>query len=196
MAGCLSNRILQSLCKLIQVFKLLLYGIEGCPIRTNRFHQKIYVSYRETGSLSVKMDTYFRKWWWLNTPEVNEWTRCIPPLLPNGFYRSDRFSDDERKSCLDFMEDPKIVFHQSPMHHVTSRMKGFHRCPFESDGHELNPVFSIRIIDLPMVRRLRTRYISHIPTLSALSAVSLKGTKNKVYFKSSALEMSCIASWL
>ena len=55
---------------------------------------------------------------------------CIPPLVPNGFqwtsiestgfHRSNRFSDDERKSCLGFTVGPKIAFHQSPM-------KCFHR---------------------------------------------------------------------
>ena len=32
----------------------------------------------------------------------------------------------------------------------------FHRCPMDSDGHESNPVDSIRVIDFPMVRDWKT----------------------------------------
>ena len=122
---CLSNKMLQSFSEWIRVFKLLLNGIEGCPIHTNRFYRKICVFYRKTGSLLVKMDIYYREWEWFNSPEVSKLMTCIPPLVPigfrwtwiesSGFHRSDRFSDDERKSCLGFTVGPKIAFHQSPM---------------------------------------------------------------------------------
>lgn len=123
-------------------------GLEG-PVS----HTRWQTTEKETREGSLKY-WYYRALaggGWGGGGQAGKFKGCS--IHTNRFYRKKYFFHRKTGSRLATIGSGNDQIHRMS---ITWWYVLFHRCPMDSDGHESNPMDSIRVIDFPMVRDWKT----------------------------------------